>query len=78
MKTNLPVTQTERFLQPGRPIVTKTDLKGRIAYANASFVDISGFSAEELIGASHNVVRHRRPSPTCGTPSSAASRGAAW
>ncbi len=58
MKTNLPITQTERFLEPGKPIVTKTDLKGRITYANESFIRISGFTAEELIGASHNVVRH--------------------
>ena len=58
MKTNLPVTQTERFLEPGKPIVTKTDLKGRITYANESFISISGFTAEELIGASHNIVRH--------------------
>ncbi len=58
MKTNLPITQTERFLEPGKPIVTKTDLKGRITYANESFINISGFTAEELIGASHNVVRH--------------------
>ena len=58
MKTNLPVTQTERFLEPGKPIVTKTDLKGRITYANDSFVSISGFTAEELVGSSHNIVRH--------------------
>jgi aerotaxis receptor len=58
MKTNLPITQTERFLVPGKPIVTKTDLQGRITYANESFVDISGFTAEELIGANHHIVRH--------------------
>src|SRR5574338_599710 len=58
VKNNLPVTQREVFLQPGRPIVTKTDLKGRITYANESFIDISGFSRDELIGASHNIVRH--------------------
>lgn len=58
MKTNLPITQTERFLEPGKPIVTKTDLKGRITYANEFFINISGFTVEELIGASHNVVRH--------------------
>ncbi|QEL65301.1 aerotaxis receptor [Oryzomicrobium terrae] len=58
MKVNLPVTGQERFLQPGKPIVTKTDLKGRITYVNASFVDVSGFTREELLGASHNIVRH--------------------
>ena len=58
MKVNLPVTAHERFLEPGKPIVTKTDLKGRITYANASFVNISGFTREELLGASHNIVRH--------------------
>lgn len=58
MKTNLPVTQTERFLEPGKPIVTKTDLQGRITYANESFVTISGFTRDELIGANHSIVRH--------------------
>lgn len=58
MKVNLPVTQVERFLEPGRPIVTKTDRKGRIIYVNESFMSISGFTREELIGVSHNIVRH--------------------
>ena len=46
------------LLEPGKPIVTKTDLKGAITYANESFVSISGFSREELVGHNHNVVRH--------------------
>ncbi len=58
MKDNQPVTQVEHLLEPGKPIVTKTDLKGRITYANESFVAISGFARAELIGASHNIVRH--------------------
>src|ERR1035437_8512096 len=58
MKVNLPVTSVERKLVPGRPIVTKTDLKGSITYCNQSFVDISGFSRDELLGSSHNMVRH--------------------
>lgn len=58
MRKNLPVTNVERFVDPKRPIVTTTDLKGRITYANPAFVEISGFSPEELVGHAHNVVRH--------------------
>ena len=58
MKINTPVTQHEVFLQPGKPIVSKTDLKGSISYVNQSFIDVSGFSREELIGKNHNLVRH--------------------
>ncbi|WP_373072676.1 PAS domain-containing protein [Sulfurimonas sp.] len=39
-------------------IVTKTDLKGRITYANDKFCEISGYSKDELIGQPHNIVRH--------------------
>ena len=63
MKLNLPVTGVERQLDPAKPIVTKTDLKGRITYVNQAFVDISGFSREELIGKSHNIVRHPEMPP---------------
>lgn len=49
---------TERLLDPKIPIVTKTDLKGKITYANPAFVEISGFQLDELIGQPHNLVRH--------------------
>jgi len=39
-------------------IVSKTDKSGRITYANAEFCKISGYTQEELIGKSHNIVRH--------------------
>jgi len=58
MRINQPVTQQELFLHPQRPIVTKTDLKGVITYANRAFIDISGFAENELIGQAHNIVRH--------------------
>jgi len=41
-----------------RPIVSKTDLKGIITYANTPFCKLSGYSKEELIGKPHNIVRH--------------------
>lgn len=58
MKINLPVTQIEVPFPPGTRIVSKTDLKGIITYVNEGFVNISGFSRDELIGKSHNLVRH--------------------
>jgi len=39
-------------------IISRTDLKGIITYANETFCDISGYEEEELIGQSHNIVRH--------------------
>jgi PAS domain S-box-containing protein len=42
----------------GRLIVSSTDLKGVITAANASFVAMSGYAKEELIGAPHHILRH--------------------
>lgn len=39
-------------------IVSKTDLKGRITYANDLFVEVSEYLEDELIGAPHNILRH--------------------
>ena len=58
MKRNLPVTQHEYLLRDGVLIVTRTDPRGIITYANADFIETSGFTEEELIGKAHNIVRH--------------------
>jgi len=58
LKVNLPVTQREKPYPRGRYLVSKTDLKGIITYANDAFVELSGFGREELIGKNHNLVRH--------------------
>jgi len=39
-------------------LVSKTDANGRITYVNEKFVEASGYSAEELIGKNHNIIRH--------------------
>ncbi|MDD2759640.1 MAG: methyl-accepting chemotaxis protein [Methylomonas sp.] len=58
MKINHPVTDREVMMKPGTLLVTRTNLKGVITYANEAFIEISGFSKEELVGANHNIVRH--------------------
>jgi PAS domain S-box-containing protein len=42
----------------GRLIVSCTDLAGNITAVNASFVEMSGYSREELMGAPHSILRH--------------------
>ncbi|RDE18357.1 PAS domain S-box protein [Motiliproteus coralliicola] len=42
----------------GKLIVSRTDPKGFITHVNQAFVDMSGYSREELIGANHNILRH--------------------
>jgi aerotaxis receptor len=58
MKINLPVTQNEVTLPPGKHLVSKTDLKGIVTYANDDFISVSGFSRDEIVGKSHNLLRH--------------------
>ena len=58
MRINLPVTQQEYPFPPDQTLVSVTDLKGRITYCNQAFIDISGYSREELLGQPHNIVRH--------------------
>jgi len=39
-------------------IVSKTDLSGRITYGNRIFIEFSGYTEKELLGAQHNIIRH--------------------
>jgi len=52
------LTGVERRFAEDDVIVTKTDLGGRITYANEVFLNISSLSEKRAIGAPHNVIRH--------------------
>jgi methyl-accepting chemotaxis protein len=58
MSNNRPVSDREVVLAAHTLIVSKTDLQGRITYVNRDFLQISGFTAAELLGQAHNIVRH--------------------
>ena len=51
-------TGRESFLDLEEIIVSKTDLKGRITYANDVFLRVAQMTEAEVIGAPHNVIRH--------------------
>ncbi|MHA6908723.1 methyl-accepting chemotaxis protein [Ralstonia pseudosolanacearum] len=58
MRVNEPVTQREYDFPDNATLMSTTDTQSYIAYANAAFVDVSGFSREEIEGQPHNIVRH--------------------
>lgn len=48
----------ERPYPDGKLIVSRTDLDGKITHVNDAFVEISGYTEEELIGKPHYILRH--------------------
>ena len=51
-------TGIERKLGEEEIIVSKTDTSGRLMYVNQTFLKISDFTEEELLGQQHSIVRH--------------------
>jgi len=51
-------TKTEVPYPDGRLIVSRTDTQGVITHVNRSFVEMSGYAEEELVGAPHSILRH--------------------
>jgi len=58
MKKKLPITNHEQTFADDANLLSTTDLKGALSYANEDFIKISGFDEEELVGKNHNTVRH--------------------
>ena len=58
MRNNQPVTGTEYILRDDQSPISRTDLHGNITFANADFIEASGYTEDELLGQPHNIVRH--------------------
>ncbi len=58
MRHNQPVTQKALHLPEDVILMSTTDVQSHLTYANAAFIEVSGFEKDELMGHPHNVVRH--------------------
>ena len=58
MKNKIQPTRKDRIMRDNDFIVSKTDLKGLITYANEIFIEFCGYSQYELFNAQHNIIRH--------------------
>lgn len=58
MPTTIRPTGVERTFGADEVIVTKTDLQGRITYANDVFCRVSAYPEAEMLGSPHNMIRH--------------------
>lgn len=52
------LTGVERFFDKDEVIVSKTNTQGMITYANRTFLTISGYAEDEVVGKPHNLIRH--------------------
>ncbi|BDT65923.1 aerotaxis receptor [Comamonadaceae bacterium OS-1] len=58
MRNNQPILNQEYPFPSGQTLVSTTDLQGNIRYCNPYFIEVSGFSRDELVGQPHNLIRH--------------------
>lgn len=58
MKRGIEPTSVERKMREDDFIVSKTSAKGIITYGNPIFIEFSRYTAEELLGSQHNIIRH--------------------
>lgn len=58
MSNDIALTGTEQFFDEDEIIVSKTDTKGRITYANRVFLRVAGYTEAEVLGKAHNIIRH--------------------
>ncbi|CAA7612429.1 PAS domain-containing protein [Magnetospirillum sp. SS-4] len=57
-KSDIYLTGVERSFGIDEIIVSKTDTKGRIIYANEVFLRMAGYSEAEILNQPHSIIRH--------------------
>lgn len=57
-RRNSSIINEEVTFPAEQELVSTTDLRGVITYTNPVFCQVAGFTAEEMLGKNHNLVRH--------------------
>lgn len=57
LKENIKLLEEQQIALNEAAIVASTDVSGKITYVNDKFVEISGYSREELLGQSHRIIK---------------------
>jgi PAS domain S-box-containing protein len=58
MRSQIRPTGREVFFEENEIIVSKTDITGKITYANDVFLRVSAYTEEEILGKPHSIIRH--------------------
>lgn len=58
MRKNNTLVDQEVSFGENEELISTTDLRGVITYANSAFCRVAGYTLSELVGKNHNVVRH--------------------
>jgi len=58
MPSTIRLTGVETFFDEDSVIVTKTDPRGVITYANKTFLEVSEYREKDVVGKPHNMIRH--------------------
>jgi aerotaxis receptor len=58
MRRKRPQVLDEEYRFTQGVIISETDLRGIITYANRRFCQVSGYDRSELVGKNHNIIRH--------------------
>ena len=59
--------ESKEFFYDGLPMITETDLGGRITFVNRKFTEMSGYARDELVGRPHSIIRHPDMPSACFT-----------
>jgi PAS domain-containing protein len=57
-ETTIRPTDVERTFREDQIIVSKTNTKGIITYANRTFLEVALYTEQEVLGQPHNMIRH--------------------